>query len=189
MATDCSQLPHSVLNPFKQNGIYQISTPSQSISTLPKNLVTYLKKQKIPVGYILTDSTFIPYLSTFQNIKLSLKLAKPKLRNSDFLILDALEEMNISYKLAHKPIQELTATQLKEVQLISAIFSGKKIIIVDSWIEFLSETEQLNWLLIFKNFVKDRGVTFILLTNSNKIAEQSDDTFHEKDFHLNSFDN
>lgn len=185
MATDSSHLAHTAFDPFKQNGIYQITTKTQTASLLSKRLSTYLKKQKVPVGYLLTDSTFIPYLSTFQNIKLSVKLAKPKLRNSDFLILDALEEMNISSKLAHKPVQELTFTQLKEVQLISAIFSEKKVMIVDSWLDNLSETEQVNWLLIFKNFVKEQGITFILLTNSEKIAEHSDYTFNDQEVKLN----
>lgn len=189
MATDYSRLRHTVLDPFKQSGIYQISTEVKSASALFNKLSTYFQKQRVPVGYLLTESTFIPYLSTFQNIKLSLKVAKPKLRNNDFLILDALEEINIPSTLAHKPIQELTDTQLKEVQLIAAIFSGKKVIILDSWLEDLSEIEQAHWFLIFKNFVKEQDVTFILLTDSKKITEQSDFTFNDQDFQTSFFNN
>ena len=102
--------------PFTEQSLYTIAigNDKQEKKVIQSLTRLFSSSEREKIGYILKEPTFIHYFTILQNILLTVKLAKPKLRSPELLILDALEESYISPDLANKKIDSLTDEQKKK---------------------------------------------------------------------------
>ena len=50
----------------------------------------------------------------------------------------------------------------------------KKIILVDDWLKNENGTQLKNWIMIFKSLIKQKGLSIIVLTSDDNIANLGD---------------
>lgn len=162
--------------PFTEQSLYTIAigNDKQEKKVIQSLTRLFSSSERENIGYILKEPAFIHYFTILQNILLTVKLAKPKLRSPELLILDALEESYISPDLANKKIDSLTDEQKKEVQLIASLCAEKKIILVDDWLKNENGPQLKNWIMIFKSLIKQKGLSIIVLTSDDNIANLGD---------------
>lgn len=174
--------------PFNEKKFYTIlldktEPPTKHALPFYKSLITtFTDLQQEETGYILKEAPFISYLSILQNMLLAVTLAQPKLRSPELVILDALEDHNISAKLANQKMHILSSQQMKEVQLITNLCSKKTTLLIDDWLKDESSDQQKYWMLIFKSLVKKEQISIIFITSDPQLAKMGDIQLHSHDF-------
>lgn len=149
------------------DGIYMLD--GIEISTLSEKQLTYIRSKII--GFIFQSFNLVPTLSALENTELPLLYRGIGKKQRRYAAEFALERVGLSSRKNHLPC-ELSGGQQQRVAVARAIASEPKILLADEPTGSLDKKSGEEVLGIIKS-LNDDGVTVIMITHDNSIAERA----------------
>ncbi len=131
-----------------------------------KNLQQIRRK----MGIVFQDHKLFMELTVYENIRLSLILAKKRVKNEKFLIYEFLERFSLAQK-AQKCVKELSGGEQQKVGVIRALIRDPEILIADEPTGNLDPKSIREIITLFREF-HDKGSTVILATHDPVILKE-----------------
>ncbi len=153
----CLDLPSS--------GIYRLE--NLDIQDLKPDQLAEVRNRRI--GFIFQSFNLLPRATALENTELPLLYGRdPK---STEIAFQALERVGLAHRAKHKPT-ELSGGERQRVAIARALVNGPAIILADEPTGNLDSTTGKEILNLFLE-LNQEGVTLILVTHEQKIAEQA----------------
>lgn len=132
-----------------------------------KNLAQWRSQN---VGFVFQTFNLIPYMTVYENIEISLRLAG-QLNDAEKKITELIDKMGLSKRSNHLP-SELSVGQQQRVAIARALVKNPKVILADEPTGNLDPKTAVEILDILKA-ANSEGKTLILITHDQKIAEMA----------------
>lgn len=121
-------------------------------------------------GFIFQNFQLMPGLNAFENIELPLKLQGMDKGERQQKVKQLMSEVGLTHVADHYP-NELSGGQQQRVSIARALITNPPIIFADEPTGSLdSETEQ-DVLLLIQSLNKARGITFVMITHDEEVAQ------------------
>ncbi|MGG0668331.1 ABC transporter ATP-binding protein [Sporosarcina koreensis] len=134
-------------------------------------------------GFIFQNFQLMPGLTAFENVELPLKLAGVAKKDRRKKVQQLLQLVGLTEVQDHYP-NELSGGQQQRVSIARALITDPPIIFADEPTGSLdSETEQ-DILLLIQSLNKTRGITFVIITHDDTVAETADRIYRMHDGEL-----
>jgi len=130
-----------------------------------KEMVDYRRRT---VGFVFQQFHLIPSLTAYENVALPLVFAGDKGHSA---ALDALERVELSHRLDHKP-SELSGGEQQRVAIARALVMSPKILLADEPTGALDK-ETGERIISLLNSLKD-DMTVVMITHNHELARMSD---------------
>ena len=160
------------------SGDYKLN--NENISKLSSNELAKIRNQKI--GFVFQSFNLLPRLNALENVMLPLLYSGKSSNERKELALNALINVGLKDRINHRPNQ-LSGGQQQRVSIARAIVGMPKIILADEPTGALDSTTSLEIMRILDSLNK-KGITIILVTHENDIAEYGDRIIYMKDGHI-----
>ena len=153
----CLDLPSS--------GIYRLE--NLDIQHLKSNQLAEVRNRRI--GFVFQSFNLLPRVTALENTELPLLYGRvPK---STEIAFQALERVGLAHRAKHKPT-ELSGGECQRVAIARALVNGPAIILADEPTGNLDSVTGKEILDLFLE-LNQEGVTLILVTHEQKIAQQA----------------
>ncbi|SFS40805.1 ABC transporter ATP-binding protein [Paenibacillus sp. 453mf] len=151
----------------KYSGSYLFE--GKEFNAFSKKQIAEIKNKGI--GYILQDFGLIEDLSVFNNVKLPLlfnyNVKMDQIRN---MVLNVLNRVYIP-KYIDKKVKNLSGGEKQRVAIARAIVNEPLLIIADEPTGALDSSNTVKIMELIQKINKDEGVTFIIATHDNYVAD------------------
>ncbi len=127
------------------------------------------------VGFVFQFYNLMPNLTAYENVQLSVEIAKNPLDARD-----VLEQVGLGDRADHFPAQ-LSGGQQQRVAVARAIAKNPDILLCDEPTGALDFTTGIQVLKLLKEFNRKYGKTVMIITHNAGIAEMADRVFYIKD--------
>jgi ABC-type lipoprotein export system ATPase subunit len=129
---------------------------------------TFSLKQELTAGFILSENTFLPYLSIKENLFIG-SSAKEKQKKQ--LLNDYFTYVGLSLAVLNKREEQLTCFERIKLQLVQLLLSGKDLIIIDDIFQQLSIGQRQELLPLLQRITKEKNKAILVFTSDLQIAE------------------
>jgi len=153
----CLDVPSSGEYFFREN----------NISNYNSNKLAELRNKDI--GFIFQNFNLLPRLNALENVTLPLLYSGKSVKERTKLALEALENVGLKDRTHHRPNQ-LSGGQQQRVSIARAIAGTPKLILADEPTGALDSNTSLEIMKIL-NDLNSKGITIVLVTHENDIAE------------------
>lgn len=134
-------------------------------------------------GFIFQSFQLMPGLTAFENIELPLKLKGMNRKERQAKVEQLLQHVGLREVQDHYP-NELSGGQQQRVSIARALITDPPIILADEPTGSLdSETEQ-DILLLIQSLNRTLGITFVIITHDEEVAESAHRTYRMHDGEL-----
>ena len=140
------------------------------VSEMTDNELSEVRNREI--GFIFQGFNLIQNLTAYENVELPLIYRGVGKKERDELSLKALDKVNLSNRVHHKP-SEMSGGQQQRVAIARAIAQAPPVILADEPTGNLDSNSSKEIMNILKGLHAE-GSTVILITHDNSIAEQAD---------------
>jgi putative ABC transport system ATP-binding protein len=149
------------------SGTYQFE--GIELNKYTNNQLSWVRNQKI--GFIFQKYNLIPQYTAMQNIIMPL-LIRGLTRNEAVKKADEIISfVGLSDRVLHKP-NELSGGQQQRVAIARALVTEPSLLLADEPTGSLDSVTGKDILALFKK-LNDNGITIIVISHDNKVAEQS----------------
>ncbi|MDW7673211.1 MAG: ABC transporter ATP-binding protein [Bacillota bacterium] len=148
---------------FQNNPLHQADS---------KQLTLYRRND---VGFVFQFYNLMPNLTAFENINLSVQIAKNPLS-----IEELLKKVNLSDRASHFPSQ-LSGGEQQRVALARALAKNPTILLCDEPTGALDFQTSIQVLKLLKEFCEGYGKTVVIITHNTAIAQIANRVFYLKD--------
>lgn len=124
------------------------------------------------IGFVFQTFNLLPRMTALDNVALPLQYAKVPKRERKAKCLHALELVGLSDRVDFKPTQ-LSGGQKQRVAIARAMVNNPKILLADEPTGALDSKSGVQVMELFKD-LHEQGVTIIMITHSEEIANYAD---------------
>ncbi|MEW8987689.1 MAG: ABC transporter ATP-binding protein, partial [Bacillus sp. (in: firmicutes)] len=132
------------------------------------------------LGFIFQSFQLIPSMTAFQNIELPLILKGVSESARRKLTEEMLAKVGLLDYQEHYP-GELSGGQQQRVSIARALIVGPPVILADEPTGSLDSDTEADLLKFIKELNRDLGITFLIITHDEKVAEIGDRTIELRD--------
>ena len=157
------------------SGDYKLN--DQNISQLSSNDLADVRNKTI--GFVFQNFNLLPRLNALENVMLPLLYSGKTSSERNTLALNSLNSVGLKDRVNHRPNQ-LSGGQQQRVSIARAIVGVPKLILADEPTGALDSKTSLEIMAILENLNK-QGITIILVTHENDIAEYGNRIIRMKD--------
>ncbi len=139
------------------------------------------------VGIIFQSYNLIPTFTAVENILISMSITENELpADHKTVAYNLLDYIGISQDKANRTVNKLSGGEQQRVAIARALSTNVELILADEPTGNLDEEMEQEIIDIFKKLAHEHEKCVIMVTHSNDIAEQSDQTFYLKKGVLNT---
>ena len=155
----------------------------KGVETSKFNEVESAKFRLDHFGFVFQNFQLMPGLTAFENVELPLKLKGIKKGARRKKVKEHMQSVGLTDVQDHYP-NELSGGQQQRVSIARALITDPPIIFADEPTGSLdSETEQ-DVLLLIQSLNKTRGITFVIITHDDEVAQTANRVYHMRDGEL-----
>lgn len=133
------------------------------------------KYRRNNIGIVFQNYNLIPYMNGLENVMVAMSITDNKIEgNMKDRALEILESVGIDGKKATRRINRLSGGEQQRVAIARAISTNVEVIVADEPTGNLDGKTSETIIELFKELAHDRNKCVIMVTHSEKIAEQSD---------------
>ncbi len=160
------------------SGTYQLE--GKDVSTLSRDELARVRNQKI--GFVFQSFNLLPRTSAVENVELPTlySLNKPGPAERRKKAMAALASVGIDNRADHHPNQ-LSGGQQQRVAIARALMTEPPILLADEPTGNLDTRTSIEVMEIFQRLRMDRGLTVILITHEQQVAEYGSRTVTFRD--------
>ncbi|WP_438297612.1 ABC transporter ATP-binding protein [Sporosarcina sp. FA15] len=152
----------------------------QGIQTSAFNEVESAKFRLDHFGFVFQNFQLMPGLTAFENVELPLTLKGINKSERQKKVKDLMQSVGLTDVRDHYP-NELSGGQQQRVSIARALITDPPIIFADEPTGSLdSETEQ-DVLLLIQSLNKTRGITFVIITHDDEVAQTANRVYRMHD--------
>ncbi|MEK4713117.1 ABC transporter ATP-binding protein [Sporosarcina sp. FSL K6-5500] len=152
----------------------------QGIQTSAFNEVESAKFRLDHFGFVFQNFQLMPGLTAFGNVELPLTLKGINKSERQKKVKDLMQSVGLTDVQDHYP-NELSGGQQQRVSIARALITDPPIIFADEPTGSLdSETEQ-DVLLLIQSLNKTRGITFVIITHDDEVAQTANRVYRMHD--------
>ncbi|MBQ3078985.1 MAG: ABC transporter ATP-binding protein [Clostridia bacterium] len=149
-----------------------------------KNIVKMNEKQRTllrrrEIGFVFQSVALIPMMNAQENVEYALRLARFK-GNRTERALNCLKLVGLEKRAKHMP-EELSGGEQQRVAIARAIAHRPKLIFADEPTGELDTDTALRVVKIFKDLIREEGVTIVMTTHDTGLMEVGDQVYELKD--------
>ena len=156
----------SGLNQYKSG---QIIYNGKDLKTLDKE--HYRSRE---IGIIFQSFNLLLHLNAIENVMLSINLSKVKVQDKKKHAIEMLGKVELSKEKAYRRVLKLSGGEQQRVAIARALSYNPSIIIADEPTGNLDGETEAQVLKILKNLAHNENKCVIVVTHSEKVADESD---------------
>jgi len=134
------------------------------------------------VGFVFQFYNLMPNLTAYENVMLSVEIAKNPLKAED-----VLEQVGLAGRAGHFPAQ-LSGGEQQRVAIARAVAKNPEILLCDEPTGALDSSTGKQVLQVLKDFNERYHKTVVIITHNASIAQMADRVFYLKDGGLESIE-
>ena len=133
------------------------------------------KYRRNNIGIVFQSYNLIPYMNGLENVMVAMSITDNKIEgNMKEKALEILESVGIDGTKATRRINRLSGGEQQRVAIARAISTNVEVIVADEPTGNLDGKTSETIIDLFKELAHDRNKCVIMVTHSEKIADQSD---------------
>lgn len=129
---------------------------------------TFQLKHALTIGFILSENTFMPYLSLTENLFIGSNIREKDKKQA---LSDCLKYVALSESILNKALTDLSLYEQIKLQLIQWLLIDKDILIIDDIFQELTVHQRQELLPLFQQIAKEKKKAILVLTTDFQIAE------------------
>lgn len=145
------------------------------VAKLPKSALPKIRREKI--GFVFQHFNLLPTLTAVENVMLPLKYAGVKSGERAKRAREALELVGLGKRESHRP-SELSGGEQQRASVARAIVTRPAIVLGDELTGELDSKTSREVVQLLREFNRELGQTFILVTHDPAVGEQTDRVIH-----------
>ncbi|MGX7417593.1 ABC transporter ATP-binding protein [Carnobacterium gallinarum] len=174
----------SLISALDQPKSGEIFYDQKNIETI--GLENYRRNQ---IGIVFQSYNLIPYLTAVENVLLPMAITDNQLPAEQLLVAyNLLDYIGIGKSKADRTVNRLSGGEQQRVAIARAIATNVEVILADEPTGNLDEEMEQEIVRIFKELAHKHQKCVIVVTHSNEIALQSDETFYLQKGNLISYE-
>lgn len=134
-------------------------------------------------GFVFQSVALIPDMTAYENIEFALKLSNYE-GDHDSRINELLSIVSLEKRKKHMPC-ELSGGEAGRIAILRAIAHKPEFLFCDEPTGALDTGSGLIIMDLFKNLVKEEGITIVMTTHDNNLMEMGDSVYELNDGSIN----
>jgi len=132
------------------------------------------------IGFIFQAYALMPLLSAYENVELSLRMAKTPRGEWKSRITSCLELVGLAKRMHHRPF-ELSGGEQQRVAIAKAIAHRPSLLLADEPTAELDSQMAAQVMTVFREIVRTENVTICMTTHDTTIMEVADHVYEMVD--------
>jgi ABC-type lipoprotein export system ATPase subunit len=159
----------------------EVLVAGQSLGALDPNAATVFRRRN--VGFVFQFFNLLPTMTALDNVALPLLADRAPWKELDRRAREALEAVKVGHRADHRPDQ-MSGGEQQRVAIARALVMRPKLILADEPTGNLDSASGAEILALFRRAVSEQGLSLVIVTHSEVVAEASDRVLVIRDGHL-----